>query len=224
MMFYDFAERIRALERQEEKDIIPLNAGNTNISVPGCAIQAMSEYLRKNKKAQYLPAAGLPELREKIAERENCPVENILVGPGSKYLIYGLFSTLGLKNKKILVPQPHWPAYGLIAKKLGLTVEAIETSLDNRWDFGELNFDESNILMLCNPLNPTSTTYGHDLIERTIESAKQKSVSVIIDEAYKGLAYNKIKDYDAIRVRSFSKEFNMENFSRVSGKPTSFKM
>jgi aspartate aminotransferase len=71
------------------------------------------------------------------------------------------------------------------------------------------------MVILCNPLNPTSTVYDEKLVRGLIEeaNAKRTGTRVVIDEAYKGLAFKKISNYDgAIRIRSFSKEFNMEGW------------
>ncbi|NDC37209.1 MAG: pyridoxal phosphate-dependent aminotransferase, partial [Proteobacteria bacterium] len=62
----------------------------------------------------------------------------------------------------------------------------------------------------CNPLNPTSTCYADELVAQLVEEAQQKGAFMIHDEAYRDLAFRKIPKLPGIRLRSFSKEFNLE--------------
>lgn len=210
-MLYEVAEKVFEL-KEKGNDVISLNLGETNLPVPECAIEAAIETV-KNRNAGYSSAAGLTELREKIAERENCQVENIVIGPGSKHLIRGLMTVLGEREKKVIIPSPNWPTYASDAEQIGLKTEIIKTSLEKKWLFNSIQFEDANMLILCNPLNPTSTVYPKRLMKETIKEAQENGVNVVIDEAYKSLAFNKIEAYDgAVRTRSFSKEFNMEGF------------
>ncbi len=209
-MFYELAEKAQALERSGRK-IVRLNVGDTNIPVPKCATEAAVKCLNKGIMG-YLPSAGMMELRQAIALRENCEVENVVVGPGSKHLIYALLSVLAKKGNKVVFPSPYWPAYPLACKQLGLKAREIPTTLPENWQLGK-NFEEGDLTIICNPLNPTSTIYGRKSVEAIINDANAKGGHIIIDEAYRGLAFSEIPPYEgAIRVRSFSKEFCMENW------------
>src|SRR4051812_30042835 len=90
--FYELAERALALAR-EGKNIIRLNVGNTALPVPEEARAALARSAA-NLSSGYGPAAGSETLRDAIAEREGCTREEIVVGPGSKFLIFALLSIL----------------------------------------------------------------------------------------------------------------------------------
>jgi len=211
MGFYELAEKALKLER-EGKKIIRLNVGDTNLPAPECATHAAIEEIKK-RNSDYVSSAGIMELKEKIAERENCGIENIIIGPGSKSMIYGLLKVLAEKGDKVNAPSPTWPAYGLLCKHLGLKMENIKTKLEDNWEYGEL--EDSKVTIICNPLNPTSTVYKDKTIKQTIENSKGH---VILDEAYKALAFDKVPAYEgAIRVRSFSKVIEkMLKFNQIS--------
>lgn len=209
-MFYELAEKVYELEKQGKR-IIKLNIGDTNLPTPECAVNTAIDYL-KSKKARYVSSAGIPELRERIAEKEGCEVGNVVVGPGSKHLIYALMSVVE-GNGEIVFPSPNWPAYALAAKQLGIRMNIIGTKMENGWHFDGLPLEKAKMAIICNPLNPTSTVYPEELIRRTIEEGNENGVIIILDEAYKDLAFKQIPKYGgAIRVRSFSKEFNMEGW------------
>lgn len=208
-MFYELSERIFGLEKNGKR-IISLNIGDTNLPTPECAVDAAVKSI-KTKKSGYGPAAGLAELRERIAEREGCGMDEVVVGPGSKHLIYALMCIIG-KGGSLVFPSPHWPAYGLAARQLGIRTNVVRTKMENKWQFAELPLSNAKMAIICNPLNPTSTVYPEKDVRDAINDADRKNVPVILDEAYKGLSFRKIPNYDAIRVRSFSKEFNMEGW------------
>lgn len=207
--FYELAEKALAMENAGKK-LIRLNVGDTNLPTPQCAIDAAVASI-KSDKAGYGSAGGLPELRKKIAERENCDISNVVVGSGSKVLLYGLLSILGKKN--VLVNAPYWPAYRLICNQLNLKIKVNNTTMEKRWEMEIPKFSSNDAMLICNPNNPTSTNYDEKIIRETIESVNKNNAAVILDEAYKGLSTKKILTYEnAIRIRSFSKEFNMEGW------------
>jgi aspartate aminotransferase len=218
MGFYELAEKALALERAGKR-LIRLNVGDTNLPTPQAAIGAAAASIRGTKSG-YVSSAGISALRERIAQREGCAIGNVVVGPGSKHLIFGLLSVLGKRD--VVFPSPHWPAYGLAAKQLKIKTRAIGTKMEDGWSFALPELSEKDLFIICNPLNPTSTIYDSRLIEDSIAEAARKGAAIVLDEAYKGLAFKKIPRYgdrgdagkggNVIRVRSFSKEFNMEGW------------
>ncbi|VVC01728.1 Aspartate aminotransferase [uncultured archaeon] len=204
-MFYELAEKINAMGKSGKK-VVKLNIGDTNLPTPQEALAAAKNAMA-NATAGYGTAAGLPELRRLAAEREGCGIENIVIGPGSKHLIYGLLSVLAAKGGKVAVPAPNWPMYAMACRQLGLGFLPAKTGMEGNWQFDAI--PNSGVTIICNPNNPTSTIYTADSVGKAIAGA---AGHVILDEAYKGLAFGSIPAFDCIRVRSFSKEFNMENW------------
>jgi aspartate/methionine/tyrosine aminotransferase len=210
-MFYELMEKTYKMEKEGAR-IVKLNIGDTGLPTPVYAMEALENFIHY-RKAEYVPAAGIPELREKIAKREGCKVENVVVGSGSKLLIYGLLSILAKPGNRVVFPSPYWPAYVGMCQQLGIDPDVVRTSYENNWNFVNLYPRGAKAIIICNPLNPTSTIYPSELIENLIYEANRSGVHVIIDEAYKGIAFKEIPRFDkAIRVRSFSKEFNMEGW------------
>ncbi len=210
-MFYELAEKALALEKEGRK-VTRLNVGDTNLPTPERAIEAGLVRMRQSKSG-YGSSAGLSELREKIAAREGCDVKNVVVGPGSKHLLYGLMSILCKKGDMVSFPSPYWPAYRLACSQLELKAEPISTDMVNGWQFQPEDVKKARMLLICNPLNPTSTVYDEKSIRSVIAECQESGTHVVLDEAYKGLSFRPIPRYDgAIRVRSFSKEFNMEGW------------
>ncbi len=209
--FYELAERAIRL-KDEGRKIIRLDIGQTNRPVAPEALEKAEAVMKKGR-SDYGPAAGLEELRAAIAEREGCETGNVAVGPGSKHLLFAVLSLLAKRGDAVLVPSPHWPAYHLMGRHLGLKMDVESTSFGRGWQMDGHGFDGQKALILCNPNNPTSTVQAPDVIEELAKKAARAGAAVIIDEAYRGLAFKKIESAEgAIRVRSFSKEFNMEGW------------
>ncbi len=220
MGFYELAEKALGLERNGKK-LVRLNVGDTNMPAPKCAVRAAVAALKKAGTG-YGSAAGLQELRERIAAREGCDAGEVVIGPGSKQVIFALLSVLCGRDGTVAYPTPNWPAYELGARQLGLRISAVRTLPGDSWRLPDPLPEEvrdAGVLILCNPLNPASTVYEPDAVSSAIGQATelrgQKGGYVILDEAYKGLAFSAIPRYDGenvIRVRSFSKEFSMEGW------------
>jgi aspartate aminotransferase len=212
-MFYALVERAFALEKQGKR-LIKLHIGETNLPTPQCAGDAAAKAIARGH-SDYGPAAGLPLLRERLARREGCAPENVVVGPGSKHLIFALMSVLGRPGAKVAMPTPGYPAYPLIARQLGMEPMELRTTLESGWQFDPAALEGALLAAISNPVNPTSTVYPAPLLERAAERMRANGGYLILDEAYRGLAFEPIADLKhpaALRVRSFSKEFNMEGW------------
>ena len=211
MSFYELAEKAMELERQGKK-IIRLNIGDTNLPTDPRIVEAAVKSMQTTK-AKYGPALGLPELREMIAKREGCDVKNIAIGPSSKYLIFALMSVLLSQKERVVLPTPTWPAYEMVCRQLSLEAVKVKTTLEDQWNFTGLDLDNAAMVIICNPNNPTSTLYDDTRVSAALEVAQKNNVHAILDEAYRDLSFKEIpKHENAIRVRSFSKEFNMEGW------------
>src|ERR1039457_6571110 len=85
---FEVLNRARALEKQG-KDIIPLEIGDPDSDTPANVVQAAIDALHKGW-THYGPAAGLPDLRQTIADyvsrTRQVPVtsEEVVVVPGGK--------------------------------------------------------------------------------------------------------------------------------------------
>jgi aspartate aminotransferase len=206
--FFELSERVAELTRSGKK-ITRLHGGSTGLPVPDAALAALKKYATTAPSA-YGPPAGLDSLRSLIAERERCTRDEVIVGSGSKLLLYGLMNLLKKRGAKLLLPAPYWPAYPLMAQEVGLEITVLKTTLEQNWELRDVPFEKDTALILCNPLNPTSSCYPDGHVAQLVEQAQSKGAFMIHDEAYRDLAFRKIPKLSGIRLRSFSKEFNLE--------------
>src|SRR5437660_4177484 len=94
---FEVLVKARALEAKG-RDIIHLEIGEPDFDTPGNIIEAATEALHKGF-THYGPSAGLPQLREAIAQyvsatrRISATPEEVVVVPGGKPIIF--FTILG---------------------------------------------------------------------------------------------------------------------------------
>ena len=91
----EISAKAKAL-KAEGKNICSLSAGEPDFDTPEFIIAATLKALKEGK-TRYGPAAGDPELRESIAQKQSdinkvpTKIENVLVTNGGKQAIYNLF-------------------------------------------------------------------------------------------------------------------------------------
>jgi len=159
------------------------------------------EELRKNAyRKEYLPVEGLYSLREAIAEYHSIAdkivmdPEGIIVGPGSKELIF----TLQLVTKgTTLIPSPCWVSYGPQADIVQKKIHYIQTQYEHSWRLlpheleSAIQFtDDPQLLILNYPGNPGGGSYSPDELAAIAEVCRKYGVLVLSDEIYGRLHHN----------------------------------
>ncbi len=178
--------------RAEGRDIIKLGLGQSPFPVPDRVVQALQEHAHEK---DYLPVKGLKELREAIAgyisrtERMNCSWEDVLIGPGSKELLFILqLAYYG----DLLIPRPSWVSYAPQARIIGRSVHWLPTHGENNWQLTADELDivcrddptRPRILVLNYPSNPTGCTYTDDQLLAIANVARKYRLILLSDEIY----------------------------------------
>src|SRR5438309_10102741 len=134
---FEVLVKARALEAKG-RDIVHLEIGEPDFDTPGNIIEAASDALHKGF-THYGPSAGLPELRETIAQyvsetrRVNATPEEVVVVPGGKPIIF--FTILGLveEGDEAIYPNPGFPIYESMINYVG--AKAVPIRLREELDF-----------------------------------------------------------------------------------------
>ncbi len=218
-MLYEINEKALKLE-SEGKRIIRLNLGDPDLETPPEIVEAAYQAMKAGK-TKYSSAYGENKLRQKLAEIHSVKPENVVITPGSKW---GVFATMYLILKgggNVIIPTPYWTAYELIAKSIGAKVKLLRTELENNWkvdpaDLEALIDDNTKVIILNNPNNPTSKVMDARTLDDIVEIANKKGITILSDEVYGTIAFTKSKsilDYDGkckhILSSGFSKTFSM---------------
>jgi aspartate aminotransferase len=154
----------------------------------------------------YTSALGIPELRKAISQhyqrRFDLDVvpEQVVVGPGSKSLIFSALMALG---EEVIIPQPSWVSYGPQAHILGKPVTFIPTRpeynyeleldvLEERLHESRENWGNPEVFIVNSPKNPTGTMMRPEKVEALAGFAREHELMVLSDEIYALTAFTSI--------------------------------
>ena len=176
----------------EGRDIYRLGLGQSPFPVPEEVVAELREHAGEK---DYLPVRGLERLREAVAghhertRRRETAADNVLIGPGSKELLYLLQLVF---DGEVWAPAPSWVSYEPQAAMAGRTFRWLPTSRESGWRLTAEGLDEAcrthdsvpKLLILNYPNNPTGMTYGRERLESLAEVARRHDVLVLSDEIY----------------------------------------
>ncbi len=218
-MLYEINEKALKLE-SEGKKIIRLNLGDPDMATPPEIVEAAYASMKAGK-TKYSSSYGELRLRQKIAEVHGVKAENVVITPGSKWAIFSTMFLMLKNGGNVIIPTPYWTAYDLIAKSFGAKTKLLRTEMETGWkvDLGQLESlidSETKMIILNNPNNPTSKVMDAETLDGIVEIANRKGVTILSDEVYGAIAFNKTKsilDYGTdsrhILSNGFSKTFTM---------------
>ena len=166
----------------------------SNISLAG--IRAISE-----GHTRYTPPAGMPSLREVIAEDSgrrrgiHITPEEVMVGPGAKPALFFPTLTLVEPGDEVIYPDPGFPTYEAMIRVAGGTPVAVPLPEENNFSFDLEVFDRlvntrTKLIILNSPSNPTGGVIPQADLEHIAKKAMQYDCWVMSDEIYGRLAYD----------------------------------
>ena len=133
------------------------------------------------------PDPEYTELRKHIASYAGCKPDQVLVGNGCTELI-SLF--IGIHHpKKALVVSPTYSEYERELRLVGSEVNyyALKEELDFQMDvddFCQTLKDGTELCIICNPNNPTSTATTPDDMRQILECCRNHHIFLMVDETY----------------------------------------
>jgi aspartate aminotransferase len=195
---FEVLNKARALERQG-KNIIHLEIGEPDFDTPANVIEAAVDALH-NGWTHYGPSAGLPELRQAIAEYVSrtrsvkVTPEEVVVVPGGKPIIFFTILSLIDDGDEVIYPNPGFPIYESMIDYVG--GRAVPIRLREERDFSldvgelaELITDRTKLVILNSPQNPTGGVLARGDIERIGRAIGDRNVMVLSDEIYSRLLF-----------------------------------
>ena len=140
----------------------------------------------------YPPQAGLPLLREILAQRHSTEghvttADQVVITSGAKGGLLSLLATLLEPGDDVIHPQPCYPAYPAMAIRLGARPVAVaERGGLNGWSeaVAEAIGPRTRAVVLASPSNPTGATLDTEGAGALVELCRDRGVRLICDEAY----------------------------------------
>jgi aspartate aminotransferase len=187
---------------QEGKEIIKFGFGQSPFPVP---VKVVDELKKNAHQKSYLPILGLDDLRVAISKYEskkknkNFSSEQIIIGPGSKELMFLLHVSF---DGDIILPAPSWVSYKPQSIIADNKFHWIQTIAENNWyptaeSLEELvlkNKEKNYLLILNSPNNPSGQVCKN--IKEISEIVKKYKIIVLSDEIYSELTFD--ENYDSM--------------------------
>lgn len=179
--------------------VINLTLGEPDFETPAYikkgAIKAINDGF-----THYTNTAGILELRTAISKKyfkENgvlySPSE-IIVGTGSKQLLYCLFQVILDKNDEVIIPLPTWSTYVEQIKLAGGKVIFAKLKPPFKLTLGDLKnkiTSKTKAVLINSPSNPTGAVIEKKELEKIAKYLTEKNILIISDEIYEKIIYEK---------------------------------
>src|SRR6056297_1729803 len=183
----------------EGADVVDLSVGEPDFPTPENVVEAGKAAMDAGHTG-YTSSNGIRELREAIAEKlqgDGLDYEagNVIVTPGGKQALYETVQTLVDDEDEVVLLDPAWVSYEAMVKLAGEDLNRVdlaphgfqlEPGLD---DLGEAISDETELLVVNSPNNPTGAVYSDDALAGVADLAVEHDVTVISDEIYQQITY-----------------------------------
>src|SRR5207253_3990471 len=140
------------------RDIVHLEIGEPDFDTPANIVDAGCDALH-GCFTHYGPSAGLPQLRETIAQyvsetrRVNATPEEVVVVPGGKPIIFFAILALVEEGDEVIYPNPGFPIYESMIQFLGAKAVPIRLREEMHFrldvdELGELINDRTKLIIL----------------------------------------------------------------------------
>jgi len=199
--------------KAEGIDVCGFGAGEPDFDTPE-HIKAAAVAALEGGFTKYTPSAGLPELRQAIAEKLEADngltyrPSQIVVSSGAKHSCYNAILATCQAGDEVLIPSPYWVSYPDMVRLAGAEPVMVPTTERNGWkmrasDFENAMTPRTKMLILNSPGNPTGSVYTREELEGIVEVAAEEDIYILSDEIYEKLVYDETKH---VSIASLSKE------------------
>lgn len=184
----------------EGKQVYRMGLGQSPFPVPVSVVEALKNHAHEK---DYLHVKGLEALRHAVThfhrqkDGVNILPENVLIGPGSKELMFLLQLVY---YGDIILPTPCWVSYVPQAKIIGRNIKLLHTRFEDNWKITARQLEQflqsendqykPRLIVLNYPSNPHGETHRVDELEELAAIARKYELIVLSDEIYGQLHYD----------------------------------
>ena len=188
---------IRKMFDLAKPDSINLGLGEPDLEPPKEAIEGMNAAAVDGKN-KYSPTAGIPELRDAIAERfsrynPGLSGRNVIVTPSGSTALLEMTQAFVDPGDEVLVPSPGFVIYAPHASLAGgKPVEYRLTEGDFQPDIDCIQdriTEKTKMIVVNNPSNPTGGVLSEESRKALADIAHDEDVMIMSDEVYESFVY-----------------------------------
>ncbi len=211
------------MEAQGE-DIIHMEVGEPDFTTPQLVKNEAIKAIMSGE-TYYTHSLGITELRQKIAtfyeKSEGLPIspERVIITNGTSGAFLLLAAVLLERGRTLALSDPGYPCYRNFALLADAEIIFLPVFAESGYQVmpDQISCLKSgpDVLILCNPSNPTGSVYLEETIAQLHEIVSIRDGVLVVDEIYGGLTYGQtlrtalhLKD-DIVVVNGFSKTHAM---------------
>lgn len=222
--------RAREIGRE---NVFDFSLGNPSIPAPDCVrdgLKRLLDELPSERLHGYSSAAGVPEVRERVAEYirntfgANARAELIYMTCGASSSLVAAFGGILNEGEEVIVLTPCFPEYRVFIEQAGGVMKSVRTDENFHIDaeaVGRAVTKKTRAIIVNSPNNPTGAVYGEAELKLLCEVLRRKSaelgtrIYLIADEPYRELTYGADVPYlmnlyaDTVVCYSFSKSLSL---------------
>ena len=180
---------------------VNLGQGFPDTDGPAEIAQAAADAIMAGRGNQYPPGAGIPQLREAIADHQRRfygldvdPDREVLVTAGATEAIAAALLALVEPGDEVIAFEPYYDSYAAcIAMAGGVRVPVTLRAPDFRPDLDALRAaitDRTRLILLNSPHNPTGSVFTRAELTAIAELACSHDLLVISDEVYEHMVFS----------------------------------
>lgn len=182
-------------------DVISFGAGEPDFPTPDFIVRAASQACLDPRNHRYTPTAGLPELRQAIADKTRrdsgyaVEPEQVVVTNGGKQAVYETFQILLNPGDQVIIPAPYWTSYPEVVTLAGGEPVPVFSGSDKGYlpsldALEAARTDRTRAIIINTPSNPTGVVWDDDLVRAIGQWAMEHHIWVVSDEIYEHLTYD----------------------------------
>lgn len=182
-----------------EHDAINLSQGFPDFEVSRKLIDLVVKHMREDRN-QYAPMAGVPSLREAIAEKTNRlygaeynPDSEITVTPGATQAIFAAITAFVREEDEVIIFEPAYDSYVPAVKINGgmpITCKLKAPTFSVDWEeVRRYVTSRTKMIIINTPHNPTGSVLGASDMAELEKIVKNTGILVLSDEVYEHIIF-----------------------------------
>lgn len=221
----------RIFDQNERKDYLRLDLNENPGGLPEEFVKEVLQNVTPQLVAQYPETLHFTEV---LAKHLGTDISHLCLVNGSSEGIRYIIQAFTSENGRIVGVVPSYFMFQVYSEMYGRNFVKVPYNNDLTMDVDNIInvlTDDTQLLILLNPNNPMGNVYTVDEFERILSVAKQKQITVLVDEAYHYFYPETFMNYALTQehifvTRTFSKLFSIAGcrLGYVAGWPDGVKM
>lgn len=202
-----FEEGARRIAEYDAENVFDFSLGNPDVPPPDGVLDTLAKIAADRSPGlhAYMPNAGLPPVRTKVAaylaQETGIPfqVGDVIMSVGAGGALNSILKAILNAGQEVIVPQPYFVEYDAYLANHGGTVHRVATRDDFTIDPGavaEAINDKTCAVLINSPNNPTGQVYDQQNLQElfdVLEAGSNKlgrAIYLLSDEPYRQIAFD----------------------------------